>query len=381
VAKFVRTSLTHYIIVILYYCKSTPILYTTFLFTNYTIKMIEVLCSGTPHQVGLQHGEAAKEHIGRAMIFYQNLFQKSCKMNWEEVKTFALKYQPYLEENWPKYVAEMQGVAAGAEVTYEDVLALNVRTEIAFGAFNDGCTALSWRGSRTSILAQNWDWNTEQAENLICLKIKQEKGLSIQMVTEAGIIGKIGLNEKGVGCTLNALKAKGVSFSKLPCHLALRTVMESVSRAAAVATLENAGVASACHILVADASGGTGMECSCEDIVKLEMNRDGIVTHTNHFILEHKSSVVEVVAFPDTIFRLSRINELLNAAKEEQPSQEVVDRFLRDEMEGDGAAICRSPGKDTLATLFSIVMDLNKRTARVLVGRPVEPTAKMILSP
>ena len=123
--------------------------------------MLEVSCSGYPHQVGVQHGEAAKAQIGRGIKFYQKLFQEKCRMDWEEVKSFGLKYQPYLETNWPQCVDEMRGVAEGAGVTYEDILALNVRTEIAFGAFIDGCTALSWRGMRTSILAQNWDWNTE----------------------------------------------------------------------------------------------------------------------------------------------------------------------------------------------------------------------------
>jgi len=46
----------------------------------------------------------------------------------------------------------MQGVADGAGVEYEDILAMNVRTEIAFGAFNVG---------EKSLLAQNWDWNIE----------------------------------------------------------------------------------------------------------------------------------------------------------------------------------------------------------------------------
>jgi len=77
------------------------------------------------------------------------------------VKAFALKYQPYLSGNFPKYVTEMQGVADGAGVEYEDILAMNVRTEIAFGAFNDGCTALSWKAGEKSLLAQNWDWNIE----------------------------------------------------------------------------------------------------------------------------------------------------------------------------------------------------------------------------
>lgn len=123
--------------------------------------MLEVSCTGTPHQVGLQHGRAAKEHIGRAIKFYESLFREKSKMDWETVKLFGLKYQPYLEANWPQYISEMRGVAEGAGVAYEDILALNVRTEIAFGAFNDGCTALSWRGTGTSILAQNWDWSTQ----------------------------------------------------------------------------------------------------------------------------------------------------------------------------------------------------------------------------
>lgn len=84
-------------------------------------------------------------------------------MDWSTVIQFALKYQPYLTSSFPQYVEEMEGVAKGAGVSYGDILALNVRTEIAFGAFSDGCTALSWKDVKgdASILAQNWDWNTE----------------------------------------------------------------------------------------------------------------------------------------------------------------------------------------------------------------------------
>jgi isopenicillin-N N-acyltransferase-like protein len=126
-----------------------------------SFKMLEVTCTGTPLLVGQQHGSAAKVQISRCIKFYQTLFLAKCKMDWETVKAFSLKYQPYLEANWPHYISELRGVAEGAGVTYEDILALNVRTEIAFGAFNDGCTAVSWKGEKTSILAQNWDWNTE----------------------------------------------------------------------------------------------------------------------------------------------------------------------------------------------------------------------------
>jgi isopenicillin-N N-acyltransferase like protein len=129
--------------------------------SKYLFRMLEVNCSGSPQEVGIQHGSAAKPEINRCITFYQNLFQLKCRMDWEEVKRFALQYQPYLSQNWPQYISEMEGVAAGSGVKYEDILALNVRTEIAFGAFNDGCTAISWKGKESSFLAQNWDWNTE----------------------------------------------------------------------------------------------------------------------------------------------------------------------------------------------------------------------------
>ena len=101
-------------------------------------------------------------------------------------------------------------------------------------------------------------------------------------------------------------------------------------------------------------------------------------------MLEHKPTVIESHDWlVDTRFRLRRIGELLNAAKEEQPSQEIVESFLRDEMEGDGAAICRSSKKESgsLATLFSIVMDLGNKRARVIEGRPANPLSKLILTP
>lgn len=81
-------------------------------------------------------------------------------MSWPEVHAEAVKFLPMLnEERWRDYVEEMGGVAEGAGVEFVSVLALNVRTEIAYGMFNDACTALSWRehDGPLSFLAQNWD--------------------------------------------------------------------------------------------------------------------------------------------------------------------------------------------------------------------------------
>ena len=87
------------------------------------------------------------------------------------------------------------------------------------------------------------------------------------MITEAGIIGKIGLNSSGVGVCLNAIRAPGVAWDRCPVHLALRVCLDSEAREEAVQRIKSIGVASACHILVADDCGGTGLEGSCRDVI------------------------------------------------------------------------------------------------------------------
>lgn len=83
---------------------------------------------------------------------------RAAKLNWHQVRLEAIKFLPLLQETaWKPLVKEMRGVAGGAGVDFEDILALNVRTEIAYGMFSDGCTAFSWKVGEASFIAQNWD--------------------------------------------------------------------------------------------------------------------------------------------------------------------------------------------------------------------------------
>ena len=115
--------------------------------------MLKVCCTGSPRSVGLAHDTTAQALVHGSLAFYKALFQTKCKMDWEAAKLFALGFQPYLKQYWPQYVSEMEGVAEGVGLGYEDILALNVRTEIAFGSFNDGCTGISWKASERAC----WD--------------------------------------------------------------------------------------------------------------------------------------------------------------------------------------------------------------------------------
>lgn len=276
------------------------------------------------------------------------------------------------------------GIANGANVPYLSILAMNVRTEIAYGLARDGCTAVFWKTDTSSFLAQNWDWQQEQQENLINLNISQEGKPSISMITEAGIIGKIGLNSRGVGVCLNAIRAPGVDFQKLPCHLALRTCLESISSEEAVAALERLGVASSCHILVADSESAIGLECSHMAVVKLTTDQ-GVLTHTNHYTKPH-DGVQDLMALKDSPTRYKRIGQLISEQKKrllktEPLELEDIRSLLKDE-ENFPTGICRSMTDDSsVATLFNIVMDLKRRRAEVVEGKPHSGEATLYLEP
>src|SRR5699024_774280 len=149
------------------------------------------------------------------------------------------------------YIKEMEGLADGAGVRFEDILTLNARSEIALVNLSDGCTSFSLTKPKTNKtwLAQNWDWKRQQIDALVHLEIRQNDLPIIQMITEAGIIGKIGCNSAGIGVCLNAIVAN-VWEAKIPIHLGLRSILESESIEDAISRINNNQMASSAHFLI-----------------------------------------------------------------------------------------------------------------------------------
>lgn len=212
---------------------------------------------------------------------------------------------------------------------------------------------------------------TDQKQNLLLMTIHQQNKPIIKMVTEAGLIGKIGFNSAGVGVCLNAIRAKGMDKTRMPCHLGLRAILESNSRKEAVDTLEKYGIASSCHMLVADSNGSVGLEWSYKDLQILEMNDRSQVFHSNHYLVPHPG-VTDTVWLEDSKFRIKRIQEICDELGP-SPTLIEVQALFKDE-KNYPFAICRAEEQGNHSgTLFNIVMDLKARKASVILGRPVAP--------
>lgn len=336
-----------------------------------------LILSGTSYEIGVKHGEKAKKKIVNSLETYEKMFGELADISWKMAIEKAKLHMNAIEKYNHLYLEEMDGVAKGAGVTFEDILALNARSEIALTNAPDGCTSFALTKPKTekTWLAQNWDWRGSQIDSLVYLQIEQENMPTIKMVTEAGIIGKIGCNSEGIGVCLNAI-VTNVWEPKVPIHLGLRSILESESLAEAVGRVKDNQMASPAHFLVAsDKEGLVGLEVSPVQTEQLQ-TINGVLSHTNHLCSLKMFNKVHEDPIADSFDRLTTISELLNKINNRHVSEKDLFEILSNH-DGYPSSICRHVSSEQVniarsETVFSIVMNLSDRELSWIEGKPCE---------
>lgn len=344
---------------------------------------------GTPRAIGETHGREGKKHIQVSLETYEKLFYGYHRIDWREARERALVHLPAIEKYEKDLIEEMEGVAAGAGVDFEDILALNARSEIALTGrkdriFADGCTAIALTppASADTIIGQNWDWKGSQIDSLLLLTIAQEGKPAITMVTEGGIIGKIGCNSAGIAVCLNALITDKKS-DEVPIHLGLRAVLNSHSFHEAIARIKDGQMASAANFLIAcDEGEGKAMAANVEVSpfgIDVMTDPGGKVVHTNHIcsplLMKHLADLNEF-KYDDSMIRKNRAEQLIQMAlaAEEPIDEDTFKAWLCDEFNYPNS-INHYPNEDApehrrSETVFSIIMNLSRRKTWLCVGKP-----------
>jgi len=322
----------------------------------------ELIVSGSAFERGVQHGTAFKNKIASTIDFYAAIF----KLPVAEIFDRARHFQRLIADYRSDFIEEMDGIAKGADVNPFWIVALNSRSEIlSFDASCDAneCTALYFR--KTAVLGQNWDWEMAMESNTVLMRVDLSNGTQIQMLTEPGIIGKIGLNSHGLGVCLNILRIDK-PLDGIPIHIVLRSILESPTIDSALDEVRSCGVGKASNALIGDASGNcVNVEFAGNERFEIRSFGDFMI-HTNHVLSRHINP-------NDETFHCSYSR--LHAA--EKRASSLVD-FSIDEMKDilvDGTGeypICRPYKKhkdvQKMGTIASIVMDLKQRRFHIRRG-------------
>lgn len=343
--------------------------YRTTMFQN----VPEIVCKGTPREIGLTHGSEAKQRIVTSINNYAKLYEECAQITWSEARDRARKFIPAIKEHAQHLFEEMEGIAEGAGIDFLDIVALNVRSEIALTNYTDGCTSIAKISKdRSSVfLAQNWDWLGEAGEATVFLDIRPKGKPRIQIFAEAGIVGKFGMNAAGVAVCMNAIRSGSLNVGMMPVHIAIRRVLECASYGEAKVLLDSRGVASCVNFMIVDKDGsGATVECSPKGNTIIEPV-DGTVCHTNHLYAPGLPQGLKDHPSKNSFSRLERVKELSAGVG---GSFEGIRSWLSDE-QGSPTSISRSlvpgaVGMERMVTLATIIMDIKAKQAQVSLGRP-----------
>lgn len=341
-----------------------------------------VKVSGEPYDIGLQMAYQAGSKINRCIELYAELFQ-SVGVAWDSAVERAQGYISVIEHYDQDLIAEMQGMADGLKRPLVEIVALNARSELIFSAAAmDGCTSLSAIPPRTdghTYVAQNWDHYLRYHDVMLIAEINQINKPRILMVNEAGMIGKIGMNDAGIGLCFNALSCEGTPGG-LPIHIALRGVLNSYTLGEAIGASIQQKSANAVNLHIASKEGvAVNIEVS-NDGHDVMFNYDGAFAHTNHFIsplLLSKTKDRFQERSPDTHIRLGIAQRRMSSHNGRLELANIQD-ILKDHTNYPDA-ICRHgesaihpAGKrgNLFETIFSVVTDLTDGAMYVAVGTP-----------
>lgn len=343
--------------------------------------------SGTPYEIGFSHGEQAKSEVASSLTAYEELFYNNADITWSQAKEMGKKHLHAIEKTNIKLLEEMEGLAKGASVDFEDILVLNARSEIVLTQNKtDGCTsfAIMPPKSEFAFLGQTWDWTSAQSKSLIMTKITQQNGPKIHMVTEAGIIGKIGMNEHGLGVCLNALRSN-LKSNELPIHLGLREVLNSENIEEARNKVVNGKLGSSANFLMAQSKGSVNtaknLELSPNKFSEKEAS-DSYLYHTNHFC---SKTVIDdigndnLTTEENSYNRIDRIEELIeNSTKDNHVvTEKDIKGWLADHKnKPNSICIHKVPGTSDytdIITVFSVIMDLSNKSLYLQEGQPCQP--------
>lgn len=345
----------------------------------------EVTLTGTPYERGLKYGQTCKEEIAISVRNYRDLFALRKNLTWEQAQQLSRRYLPAIRALDEAYIDEMQGIADGAGITFDEVLTINARTELLHTGLSaddlvQECTAFAAMAPTTKddvvLAGQTWDFTLLQRQAVVIVRIPAEGNRpGLLFFPEAGMIGGKGMNSAGLSLTLNALRTKEHGEG-LPVHIRMRRILECTTLNQAYEHAVRGAMPSAANLMMIHKDGvalNVELDPSAIDVL---LPQQGVLVHTNHFLGPKNLLIHDHAGSGSTYIRLQRAQQLF--CDKHGLTMEDAQAAFRDH-KGYPTSICAHPVNPATpvtitqnATNFGLVMDLTHLEVWLAWGNPCE---------
>lgn len=346
---------------------------------NAGFRFPRILASGSPRQMGRQHGEQARLKI----VGYLGYLCETLGVDDRELAGRAGRFRGLFERYCPRLLDEVDGLAEGAGISRNLALASQLRGELG-GMSDGGCTtfAIGSRGTANGevLIGQTSDMPAEIRGFGYVLHVRPDNRPDAVMWSFGGMIGYHGVNEHGVAHFANALGG-GPAWKFALSHYPLkRLILEQSSLAEVRKIMRDFPVCSNGNYMLCDGEKNIlDVELTSEGPFLIEDSGEGFLVHSNHYLCaEHSCQANFDQSLPDSFPRLERMRTLIRE-KFGSITVDDVKLFLSDH-DGLPVSICRHPhdgyGDDILPasghTAAAMIAEPASGRLHVACGNPCE---------
>ncbi len=329
---------------------------------------------GTHREVGQQIGVQMKRVLQPMAARVRTSLQPG--VSWEEMVRQSRLCLEYSRAVYPQYVAELEGIAEGAEIPFEELFVSICEELWEPGAMSGtrGCTDLAARGRATTdgttLLAHTNDLAPETEDDLVILKVQAGDEPEFLGIAVGGLAYSAGLNAAGISLTGNEVSCNDIRPG-VPRLLVVRAILAARRLEEAMDACLLPQRASSYNNIIADSNGEVySMEGSATDCEPIYIQED-ILAHANHYVsLPMRRFEADRSAIGGSIIRHNRAWRLLRD-NYGQLSPALFQHLLADHANYPGS-ICKH-GTETV-TVFSLITNPEKRRVWIGRGRPCQTT-------
>lgn len=340
-----------------------------------SIPLLEI--TGSHREVGWQIGQQMKSQIQSMLAGLQDDLPPG--VTWEDMLYQGELCLAHSRAVYPQYVAELEGVAEGAETPFKEVFLLACEELWETAAWRagvprmaKGCTDFAARGKATldgsTLLAHTNDLSSQVEDKLVLLKVQAGDEPQFLGVSVGGIRYSAGFNAAGIGLTGNQVDSNDIRPG-VPRLLMVRAILAARRLGEAMNACLLPQRASNYNNVIADLHGEVysleGSATDCEPIYIA----DDILAHANHYATPvMRKFEQDRNAIADSVVRHNRAWRLLreNYGK---LSPQLFQQLLGDHANFP-ASICKHDGE--AVTVFSLILNLNQLRAWIGPGRPCQ---------
>lgn len=309
--------------------------------------------AGSHRDIGRAYGESLRAEIHE---LYQKRLRNAIvqarrfggrRVSEAEVRRMARACIEPTAAYHPAGMEELRGIAEGAAMDLEAVVAMNgltdIRDALSWGGQLEalgGCTAFIVQGDRTQhgrpMVGQTWDLATDNMPHVIGVRRKPVDAPETFCLTTVGCLSLIGLNEHGMAVGTTNIRTRdarpGVTYLSI-LHRALHAERLPDARAA----FRDAQRAGAHFYYLADRAGTALAIETTPHLVDEQAIERGAYVHTNHCLVEAHQALEANTPSASSHARKARLETLLDQGLVDT---DTLKRYLGDTENGENA-VCR----------------------------------------